>query len=180
VVAGSIKPKWKKRRNQWLLQLRRKLRERNRQHKRRRIMKMRSPSVAVSSSSRHTESREQPLLTRLPKKVRLSMRKIQRKPPRKPLDAARADLASLRWYTDAKMRWLRKQRGKKRRKRVRKEATRRRRVAKVIRTNKKGARRMAIIEGRGRLRIMKSPRSLTVLTKNSVLATGATRNVTRS
>ena len=179
MVAGSIKPKWKKRRNQWLLQLRKRSRERNRQHKRRRIMKMRSPSVAVSSS-RYTESREQPLLTRLPKKVRLSMRKIQRKPPRKPLDAARADPASLRWYTDVRMRWLMKQRGKKKRKRARKEATRRRRVAKVIRTNKKGARRMGIIEGRGRLRIMKSHPSLTVLTKNSVLATGATRNVTRS
>ncbi len=178
MVASSIKPKWKKRRNQLLLQLRKRSRERNRQHKRRRIMKMRSPSVAVSSS-RYTESREQPLLTRLPKTVRLSMRKIQRKLPRKPLDAARVDLASLRWYTDARMRWLRKQRGKKRRKRARKEATRRKRVAKVIRTNKKGARRMAIIEGRGRLRIMKSHPSLTVLTKNSVLATGATRNATR-
>jgi hypothetical protein len=108
------------------------------------------------------------------------MRKIKRKHLRKPLFAARADQASLRWYTDVRMRWLRKQRGKKRRKRARKEATRRRRVAKVIRTNKKGARRMGIIEGRGTLRIMKSHRSLTVLTKNSVLATGGTRNVTRS
>ncbi len=72
-------------------------------------MKMRNPSVAVSNN-RYTESREHNrLLTRLPRKVKtLLMSKSQRKRPRKPLDVARADLASLRWYTDARMRWLRK------------------------------------------------------------------------
>jgi hypothetical protein len=72
---------------------------------------------------------------------------------------------------------LRKQRGKKRRKRSRKEVTRRRRVAKVIRTNKKGARR---IEGTGKTRRIKTLLSLPVLTRNSVPATGVTRNATRS
>ncbi len=57
--------------------------------------------------------------------------------------------------------------------------TRRKRVAKVIRTNKKGVRRI-IIEGRGKTRKMKRHLSLTVLTKNSVLATGGTPNATRS
>lgn len=53
-------------------------------------------------------------------------------------------------------------------------AKRRRRLAKVIRTNKKEPRRMVIIEERKRPRKMKKHPNLAVLMKNSVPVTGDT------
>jgi hypothetical protein len=105
-------------------------------------------------------------------------KKCKKRYPKNLLVAARADLISLRWYTDERMKSSRNKRGKKRFKRVTKTA-RRKRVAKVIRTNKMEPKRMGIIEEREReRRTMKHP-NLTVLMKNSVPVTGDTRNEKR-
>jgi hypothetical protein len=147
--------------------------------KRRSMMKKKSLSVAASSSSRYTESRELLWLTRQPpKKKGRARKKCKKRYPKSHLVAARADLTSLRWYTDVRMKSSRNKRGKKRFKRVTKTA-RRKRVAKVIRTNKMEQKRMGIIEEREReRRTMKHP-NLTVLMKNSVPVTGDTRNEKR-
>lgn len=141
-------------------------------------MKKKNLSEAASSSSRYTELRELLWLTQQLKKKERVRKNSKKKYPKKLLAAARADLTSLRWYTDVRMKWSRNQRGKKRFKRVNKTA-RRKRVAKMIRTNKMEPKRMGIIEEREKERRMMKHPSLTVLMKNSVPVTGDTRNEKR-